>query len=103
MERALPQTSCPSFGSSENGIPAGRKLGAGFVKSFPAGRKLRQNSLDNIAGLVLPLALSVVGSPLVSRRQSQKGIFHVSGPKTGMAKHDGAGSERLARARAIDG
>jgi hypothetical protein len=35
------------------GFPAGRKFGAGIVKSFPAGRKLLQNSLDNVAGLVI--------------------------------------------------
>ena len=36
---------------------AHRELGAGFVKSFPAGRKLRQNLLDNIDRLVLASCL----------------------------------------------
>ena len=32
-------------------FPTSRKLGAGFVKSFPTGRKLRKNSVDNLRGL----------------------------------------------------
>jgi hypothetical protein len=43
----------PASAVPEITFPAGRKFGAAFVKSFPAGRKLPQNSLDNIAGLVL--------------------------------------------------
>ena len=45
-----------SFSASEkrhpkNGVPTGRKLGAGLAKSFPTGRKSRENSIDNTPGL----------------------------------------------------
>jgi hypothetical protein len=41
----------PGKPHSKNGIPTGRKFGAGLAKSFPAGRKLRENSIDKASGL----------------------------------------------------
>ena len=41
------------FKRSKDGIPAGRKFGAGFVKSFPAGRNLAHFVIDNMLAYVL--------------------------------------------------
>jgi hypothetical protein len=46
LRRLVPASAIPRME-----FPTGRNLGAEFVKSFPAGRKLRKNSLDNLAGL----------------------------------------------------